>query len=182
MTSVTLIGVDPGIRDTAATVVRMDNHNRTWSVGWRVWSGVTTRDKFKITINPQYLKELTELMKRETAANGATFAGVEAFRQRGTNPTQDRNMLDLVQSTQRALPGSIIVDNTSMKKIVTEDLLALFNMSRFPGTNHADIKSGGRVALRLGISIPAINTIVSDFVRDNVVIGEPWSLDSMQAL
>jgi hypothetical protein len=60
-------------------------------------------------------------------------------------------------------------------------MLKLFGCQRFTGTNHADLKSAARVALKGGIDIPPLNKQLADYVRDNLN-GTPWQSKSIVTL
>lgn len=174
----TLIGIDPGIVDTAIVSLYLDPIRKRWQITTQVWSNVTRREGQTRVVDSGFLEELKEFVEHESTIPEIF---IEGFRNRGRDMRQDQDMVNLVQTINRTLKGSKIVDNTSIKKIVTEPLLKLFQMNRFPGTNHADIKSAARVALRGGIGDDFLNRILADFVRDNLT-GEKWSLESMQTL
>jgi len=181
MTELTLIGIDPGIRDTGLVAIKLDSLRLTLQVTTQVWSGVVTKDGWSIKVDPDFLDEVDSFVEHENMENAATFTFVEGFRPRGRDMMQDKNMTTLVQAINTAIKGSKIVDNTGIKKTVTEPLLKLFGCQRFSATHHADLKSAARVALKGGIDIPPLNRILSDYVRDNLN-GTPWSVGSIQTL
>jgi hypothetical protein len=180
LTQLTLVGNDPGIKDTGAVALRLDTKAKTWEVHHQVWSDITSRpvtNRNVIIIDPVFERQWKQFVKDEED-NAPTFIGVEGYRQRGTNPKQDQEMLYMVQQIQKMIPGSIIVDNTGIKNVVTRDMLKLFGVARFRvNTNHSDLVSASRVALKVGISIPVLNAVLYQFILDNVE-GEPWSLVS----
>ena len=178
MTSLTLIGVDPGIRDTAATVLRLNTSTKELEVDAHVWHDITTRDGWKIVVDREFLDRIATLYQDETDLNGATFAFIEGYRARGKDLKLDQNMNDLVQTINRTLPGSVIVDNTGVRKLVTEPLLKLFHCARFKGTNHADSKSAARIALAGAVKSTSLNEILYQFVEENLP-EEMWSFASM---
>jgi len=179
VTTFTLVGVDPGIRDTAVVAIRLRPEDRNWAIRYRVWSDVTHRVKQEVIIDQKFLRELTDFQQNEFFLGDAVLTGVEGYRQRGRNIMQDQAMLMMIRETSSVLDRSTIVDNTGIKNVVTEPLLKLFQVSRFSTpTNHADLKSAARVALKIGIANPEINTILSDFVRDNLG-DKPWARTSM---
>ena len=175
------IGVDPGIVDSAVLSLTIDEDEKRYWFTHKVWTGVTKREKNVVSVSSEYLKGLTEFKRRELytrpgIVHGGTY--IEGFRQRGRDMRQDQRMLALVQETRKALKGSEVLDNTGMKKIVTEDQLELLHMKRFDvPTNHQDIKSAGRTALRGMIKYDESNLLLSDMVRD-ALDGEPWLLVS----
>lgn len=178
MTSLTLIGVDPGIRDTAATVLRLNTLTKKIEVDAHVWHDITTRDGWKIVVDWEFLDRIATLYQDEQDLNGATFAFIEGYRARGMDLKQDQNMNDLVQTINRTLPGSTIVDNTGVRKLVTEPLLKLFNCSRFKGTNHADSKSAARIAIAGALKIDSLNEILYQYIEENLP-EKTWSSASM---
>lgn len=180
MTKVTLIGIDPGIVDTGVVALRLDSQERTWSVKFHFWHVVTYRDtnnRSVIRLNNHFQDGLRAFVEHEEAL-APVFVGVEGYRQRGNNMRQDQDMLYMVQAIHKLVPGSQIIDNTGIKNVVTRDMLKLFGVARFNvATNHADLVSAARVALKLGIGITPINEILYGFVVDNVE-GTSWSLVS----
>jgi hypothetical protein len=181
MTQLTLIGVDPGIVDTGVVSIKLDSLRETLQVTTQVWSDVTEKNGHGINVDSFFLDDLAGFVQHEEAENSATFTFVEGYRPRGRDMIQDRKMSILVQTINHTLKGSKIVDNTGIKKVVTEPLLKLFGCSRFVGTHHADLKSAARVALKGGIDITPLNRILSDYVRDNLN-GTSWSVGSIQTL
>jgi predicted ATPase len=178
----TLIGIDPGIVDSGAVAVTLDFEKRTVYITTKLWSYVTERSKTnkqKIIVSEKFLDELREFaqwLRRDT--KGPVFVGIEGYRPRGFNIDQDARMTDLVQTINRNLPQSKVVDNTGIKKVVKQGLLDMMNLSRFKrGGNHSDLKSAARVALVLGIKNEGMNALLSDFVRDNLD-GLSWSFVS----
>lgn len=177
MTLLTLIGIDPGIRDTGAVAIRLDSKAKTWSIHHQVWNDVSKIEKNVVIIDPLFKRQVALFVKNEEDA-APTFVGIEGFRQRGRNQKQDKQMLYMVQKIKELLPGSQVVDNTGIKNVVTEDMLRLFKVNRFRvNTNHSDLKSASRVALKVAIGIPILNQMIYQFILDNVE-GEPWVLTS----
>jgi len=181
MAMLTLVGVDPGIVDTGVVSIRLDTLRETVQVTTQVWTGVTSKDGHSLKVSEYFLDDLAGFVQHEEAENKATFTFVEGFRPRGRDMIQDKKMTNLVQTIHMSLKGSKIVDNTGIKKTVTEPMLKLFGCQRFTGTHHADLKSAARVALKGGIDIPPLNRILSDYVRDNLN-GSPWSHSSIVTL
>lgn len=169
-----LIGIDPGIVDTAAVRIELDLTMYTWSVKPRVWHNVTTRvGQNNIKVSQTFLDELQYFCYEKPAAH----VYVEGFRQRGRDTKSDARMLKLVDEIKRTTRGRV-VDNTGIKKIVTEPMLKLFQANRFEYTNHSDLKSAARVALAGGIKDEDLNPLLAQFVVDNLE-GSPWQRVSM---
>ncbi|QQO39295.1 hypothetical protein SEA_CRUNCHYBOI_9 [Microbacterium phage CrunchyBoi] len=177
-----LVGIDPGIVDTAMTSIILDFDNKELQIRSDVWTGVTRRENNKPVIDEKFLYEIRYQVAFLKARNKVTFIGIEGYRQRGLNIWQDQAMLALVNKLEEELDTSEIIDNVGMKQIVPVPLLKLFHVSRFPkASNHADRVSAARVALRRGIKNDSINTLLSDYVLDNTE-GREWSLVSMQTV
>ena len=178
MAKLFLNGIDPGIHDTALTTIELDFTARRIQPTTVVWENVTTIEKRVITVQENFLAELYDKIQQQKS-QGLSLVGIEGYRQRGLDPKQDQMMIDLIQVINRHLFGSEIVDNTGIKNVVTQPLLKLFHCHRFSKTNHSDSKSAARVALRLGISIPVINELLSEYVDDHLYKEKPWELGSM---
>ncbi|WVX89546.1 RuvC-like resolvase [Microbacterium phage HitchHiker] len=177
-----LIGVDPGIVDTALTCLSLDMEDHTIGVYSRVWSNVTRRENNTPVIDRGFLSEIATNVGDWYVKSPATFVGIEGYRQRGLNMYQDQAMLALVDRLEERLRPVEVIDNVGMKQIVPVPLLKLFHVSRFPkASNHADRVSAARVALRRGIKNDDINKLLGDYVLDNTE-GREWSLVSMQTV
>lgn len=169
MQKLVLIGIDPGIRDTALVAMTINVPGRTVTTRTRVWSNVVTRNQGTFHVSEDFLRDLRAFVDMCILGYQVKFMGVEGYRQRGRDIRQDQGMLALIQAIRHTLPSSVVIDNTGIKKIVTEDMLKLFRLNRFQErTYHADLKSAARVALKLGIQKEQVNEVLSDFVRDNL--------------
>ena len=177
---VTLIGVDPGIRDTAATAISLEFHRRHFTVQSQLWSNVTLRQDRKIIVDKTFFPSLTDFVLQYKTPGNVAFMGVEGYRPRGVNGEQDQAMMHLVQAISDTC-GAPIVDNTGIKKIVTEDTLQLFRCGKFKsGGFHSDRKSAARVALAHGYKIDTVNPLLAHFMMDNLLEGgEKWSFASL---
>lgn len=178
MTSVTLVGIDPGVIDTGLVVISLNSQARTWQVRHKAYNRIARNVGQVVEFDLQALMDIVYYVDEELKASSLVLIGVEGYRQRGKNQRQDQLMLALVQKLNNQLFGSQIVDNTGMKNVVTDATLRLFQVSRFPATNHADLKSAARVALKMGIMLDAVNPLIADFIWDNTEGNEPWTLAS----
>ena len=162
MTALNLIGIDPGVRDTGLVHFKIDFQLEQIEVISGAWSGVTVYEKHHAYTNPDFLDEIAGYCQN---IGIPSYIGIEGYRQRGLNTRQDAQMLHLVQDLKATIPKSVVVDNTGIKKIVTNDLLKLLNASRFDQvTNHADLKSAARVAIRRGLQEPVVNSTLAQIV------------------
>lgn len=179
-----IIGIDPGIVDTGLVSLFLDTVEKSYSIGHRVFHKVTHREKKTTVISTDYLDGLHSVVAGEGLERpGAVYQHifVENFQQRGRNVFQDQDMLALVRETNKAVRGELI-DNTSVKKLVTEDTLDAFNMRRFSvATNHQDLKSAARILLVGMIKDKELNKTVADFILDHIQ-GNQWKLESIRTL
>ena len=166
----TLTGIDPGIVDTGVVTLELNASERTWSITHTVFSAPMQRNGFEVSVKPEVLDGVS----RWCTIGRNHLIGVEGYRQRGLNQRQDAEMLELVRALRETVPSQI-VDNTGIKKVVTEETLRLFKCSRFPRTNHADLKSAARVAIMRGLKDPVGNQLLALFMLDNLK-GTPWRL------
>ena len=177
MTRLILHGIDPGIKDTALTTIELDFGSKEITIFSQIWAKVLSRKNNSIDIEEKFLDELSDSVR--SLQGTATFTGIEGYRARGLNLHQDQAMQHIVQTLNHRFKGSIIVENTGIKQVVTRPLLQLFHVARFKdGGNHNDRVSAARVALRLGIQIESLNTLLSDYVEDHLYKEEPWALKS----
>lgn len=178
-----MIGIDPGIVDTGAVSISLDFRSLAIDITTQLWTGVSRRDGFAITVNDGFLDEIAAFTQHDGSEEDVTLVGIEGYRQRGFDQKQDQNLVYLVQALKDTIPSATIVDNTGIKKIVKEGLLRLLHSTRFQsGGNHADLKSAARVAVRLAIKDDMGNQLLSDFVRSKVLREAPWTLRSTTTL
>jgi hypothetical protein len=172
---VVLGGIDPGIVDTGLVIIELDNKFETVSYRYKLWTEVTEIVHHSMIVDPKFLSQLGTTVKAATkkGVGYKTLVAVEGYRNRGKNPVQDQRMSDLVQTIRRAVKGSQIVDNTGVKNVVKPRVMGMFGFE-FPRTNHQDLESAARIALKLGYQDDDANTVISDFVLAEIS-GSPWT-------
>ena len=176
MTTYNLVGIDPGVRDTGLVHFEFDLESNIIRIHSQAWTGVTVYEKHHAYTRPEFLDEIAGYCQ---SIEGGSLIGIEGYRQRGLNIRQDARMLNLIQDLKATIPKSEVVDNTSIKKIVTNDLLKVMHASRFEATYHADLKSAARVALRTAIQNPVINEFLARIVMEVIDKKEPlWQFES----
>lgn len=164
-----MIGIDPGVKDTGVVELVLYPEAQQFGVRYHVYSGAVLGSKQEIRTDPEVLRH----MKQSIAVfNGETLIGVEGYRPRGKNSDLDRKMTVLVNDIHVALDATV-VDNTGIRQVVSTDLLKCLHMSRFPATNHADLKSAARVAVMMGLKDPEINYALVELCL-GYLDGEPW--------
>lgn len=165
----TLIGIDPGVVDTALVRVTLDSDKRSLEREWKVWTKVSNFENEAFKIKQEVLND----MQYYTAiTEDNTLIAIEGYRPRGKNVRQDQQMTTLVQSIHRAVKGSTVVDNTGVRNVVKPALLRMFDF-QFPRTHHGDLESALRIALKLGLKDDAINSLICDFVAAQLK-DKPW--------
>jgi len=171
---VLLIGIDPGIVDTGLVAIELYPESGTYHVEHRVWRDVTEQIDKTLIVKEDFLTHLVaEVDKlKSTSRSAMKLVGIEGYRNRGRDIRQDQRMTMLVQTIHKRLDRSMVIDNTGIKNVVTQPILGLFDFY-FPGTNHADLWSAARIALKLGLSDLRINETLSDMVRAHVN-GRSW--------
>ncbi|AZV01771.1 hypothetical protein SEA_ARMAWEN_8 [Microbacterium phage ArMaWen] len=177
-----LVGVDPGIVDTAFTSITLNFDDKEIHIFSKVWTGVTRRENKVPVIDEEFVHDIMSQWLEMREAVPVSFLGIEGYRQRGMNIYQDQAMLALVNRLELELVRSEVIDNVGLKQIVPVPLLRLFHVNRFSrASNHADRVSAARVALARGIKNQDINKLLSDYVLDNTE-GKEWSVASSQTL
>ena len=136
-------GIDPGLVNTG--VVRMIIHT----------------DKRMVLIEPSVYVGIPADTIR-TNFNGEDTVFVEAYRQR-SHFSEDTEMLEGIRELMSKLPKkSKLLDNSGVKKIITEEMLHVLNLRKFPGaaSNHQDVKSAARIMLLGMAKDPELNPIL----------------------
>ena len=162
-----LHGIDPGIVDTGLVTLEFNFKERVLTARSRVWRNVTERRKRALHVNQGFLTELLNATNTQTPEkNRSEHVFIEGFRNRGRDTYQDQSMSDLIQVIYRQLGDAVIVDNTGVKKVVKKGLLSLMRMNRWPKTNHADLLSATRIALKGAIEDDYLNQLIYLFIQE----------------
>lgn len=167
MTIITLVGIDPGIVHTGLVKIELDSHAKTIKVEDEIVVG-------QLDAQRQFWPEGTAALVSDTyydlmaGALGERIVAIEKYRQRGTVFQNNTHMQRLEQELRRYLPVAQLLDNTGVKKVVTDDLMKLFNVWKFRTTNHRDLQAAARIGLYAGIRDVDVNVVMSDYVRDNI--------------
>ena len=183
MKSALLIGLDPGIVDTALAWLQFNGEDKQFVSRYRVWREVTSTVKGQDTrVSVGFLTELQQIVLRAHKQGRPVYVFMEGYRNRGLDMRQDQKMTVLLAAIRQAVPETKTIDNTGVKNVVTEETLKLLGLSRNEvRTNHADIKSARRIALKGAYQDPELNTLVADLVLDRLT-EEAWTLMSSRAL
>lgn len=162
MTSITLVGIDPGLVDTGLVAIHLDPVEREWC-SWHDVASNADRER------------VVEFVEDATQSRCETRVFIEGYRDRGTVFSTHGDMRQLVADVKRRLPGSTVLDNMGVKKVVRRPLMEALGVWNFPtSTRHQDLRSAARIALLGGLKNPAVNKTLAVFVTD-LVEGRPWS-------
>lgn len=88
----------------------------------------------------------------------------------------DARMIEAVTAMRQALPGSAVLLNTGVKKVIHQKLMELLGVWRFTTTtHHQDLRSAARIALFGMVKDDELNTVLADVVRDHLA-GRTWDV------
>lgn len=151
------IGVDPGLVHTGIVGLGFDeglHQVHTWS---EVVDGLDAEAVADVT-------------------NGWPDAPVviEAYRPR-SHYQADARMGAGINEMKRLIKRATTLDNTGVKKIVTPELMKLLDVWSFPTTtHHQDLRSAARIALYAMLKDDNMNHLLSAFLYDEFIAGQPW--------
>ena len=101
---------------------------------------------------------------------------IEGYRPRSHFDT-DARMGQAVNDMRRALPGSIVLNNTGVKQVVRQPLMELLHSWKFNRTtHHQDLRSAARIAILGMLKDSELNAILATMVTDHFY-GDPWTID-----
>lgn len=151
-----IVGVDPGIVHTG--VVRMS---------------FETTDQL-IVVTHVALAGCIPVQVANVCLDATVF--VEDYRPRGNVYGTDAKMRDAVARLKQTMPKAKLLDNTGVKKVVTQDLMELLGVWKFSTpTHHQDLRSAARIALYGMLKDNNWNQLLSDIVRAKLD-GGPWKV------
>jgi len=147
-------GVDPGIVHTGVVVLRLDTDKLRLHTTWRVVDGLDAA---------------------ETAAwvldMGEPQVFIEKYRPRSHYGTDER-MVKAERDFKLAMPRAVLIDNTGIKKVVTDDLLNLLELWKFAlPSHHQDLRSAARIAVLGMLRDPVMNKELARYVEELVLHG-----------
>ena len=90
----------------------------------------------------------------------------------------DARMTVAVAEMKAALPGSEVLLNTGVKKVVRRPLMEILQCWSFPTvTHHQDLRSAARIAIYGMLKDEQMNRLLADIVRDRLD-GVAWDVDA----
>lgn len=159
-------GIDPGLVHTGVVMLGIDPKAKELHTDFFVVDGTG--------------KEPSEIAREvyaqlPTAYRDQVF--VESYRGRANNFSTNPKMQELCSELAR---GRKLIDNMGAKKLVPVEMLKVFGWQRFPGTNHADLRSAARILLLAVMQAnfdiqhtQLLYRILNDYRR-----GTPWRITS----
>lgn len=162
MTVTHVFGIDPGLVHTGVVHLRFA-------------SGLRRVNVTSVPVAGPDAAKVADWIRRSRQGSGLPRAHVfiEGYKPRSHFGT-DASMVKAVHDMHQAIPGSIVLLNTGVKKVVRRPLMELVGVWNFAvTTNHQDLRSAARIALLGMLKDPELNTLLADLVRDHLA-GEPW--------
>ena len=146
MSIVTLFGVDPGLVHSGVVMIKIDTIKCTHRIEYEI---VESDDAHRVA---------AWIRKRNTSEMGHVF--IEQYIDRGTVFTQHGRMRQMESDLKRLIPKAKLVNNTGVKKVITDALMKLLGVWDFPTTNHRDLQAAARIALYGAVKDDTLNTAV----------------------
>lgn len=158
----TVIGIDPGIVHTGVVVYKFRPLSLEISISYGVYEGV----------DADYI---ANGLSASPKVGDLSTVFIEGYRPRSHFST-DARMVEAVSELRKAFPGSKVLDNTGVKKIVTPSLIRLLRSDKWRiATHHDDLTSAARIAVLGMMKDPELNKVLADFVRDSIH-NSPWDI------
>ncbi len=160
MNRIRVIGIDPGLVHTGIVELTFEpEHKLAWVYARAVKGG-----------------DVGSVVAPLPPVSDKTVVFIEAYRPRSHFDTDDK-MVALVKAIKHAIPGSKVIDNTGVKKVITQDLMKALNVWKFSTTtHHQDLRSAAYIGLYGMVKDDELNAVLADFVRD-LIDGQPWKVE-----
>lgn len=161
-----VIGVDPGLVHTGVVSMLFAPQQKK----------ITVRSTAVVGLNPAIVAQAVDFTESVSQRKIIKpFVVIEGYRPR-SNLNSDKRMVEGVREIQRAIPGSQVLQNMGVKKVVSRELMELLGVWKFSTvTNHQDLRSAARIAVFGMLKDPALNELVADIVSDHLQ-GASWDV------
>lgn len=158
-------GIDPGLVDTGILCLEFDTSHQ------HIYRGINVVTR---GTGANIADGVAQMWASGFREDGPLW--IEAYRPRHRLNSDDR-MVKLVQAIHLELPGSKVLPNTGIKKVIKPTLLNLLDCSakQLPSTHHGDLVSAARILLLGMFKDPKLNTLIADIVRDHMN-GVTWGI------
>lgn len=159
----TVIGVDPGIVHTGILMLDFNVEQRELTVDHAVVDGLDAQ---------------VARIEIDRIAEGKRLSLLDIFIERyrpRSGFTQNQDMMAANQTFSTTLQGKLL-QNTGVKKVVTQELMKLLHVWQFATTtHHQDLRSAARIAL-LGMMLDdKLNQVLYIYTTDNID-GRDWNV------
>jgi hypothetical protein len=149
MTIIRVGGIDPGLIHTGIVGITLDSQKRSISVLHHIVDGPDV-DAVVRHFTPPSVMHDSQIF-------------IEKYRDRGTVFETHINV---------ALKNAKLLDNTGVKKVVTDRMLEII-VGSLPTTNHRDLEAAARIGLYGALKDPAANSVVYHALIDHLG-GRSW--------
>ncbi len=180
MAPLVIIGIDPGLVDTAVVaMVIYPYQNRAYVDCQKV----TMQDDDQDAVADE-VKTFVEMHVKGASGNSEVLVFIESYRERGNSYATDPKMRNLVLLIEREVeeelvmlrgPGQFIVkqiDNTGVKKVVRRPLLEVFGLTGFPSSHHQDFASAARILMYGALKLDHVNEMLAKMLFDHVTMNK----------
>lgn len=151
-----VIGVDPGLVHTGLVALSFDADNRVLRVNHDLMHGI-------------------DLPTIKGWCTSSRRVYVEAYRPRLKLGTDNR-MLQAEAEIRAAVPSARFLPNMGIKKVVTEELMRLLEVWKFPTvSHHQDLRSAARIALLGMMKDDNLNHALAEMVREQLDF-QTWTI------
>lgn len=156
MKTTTVVGIDPGLVHTGVVTFIFWPHCRSWSMKSEVVNGLDLAaiEQIVADVEPDHIY-------------------IEAYRPR-SNFKEDTRMVEAIGALKQ-MPHATAINNTGVKKVVTDDLMKLLHCWKFSTvTHHQDLRSAARIGLYGMLKSLELNELLTRLVADELD-KKPWN-------
>jgi hypothetical protein len=158
MTIIRVGGIDPGLIHTGIVGITLDSQKRSISVLHHIVDGPDV-DAVVRHFTPPSVMHDSQIF-------------IEKYRDRGTVFETHKEMRAFETHINVALKNAKLLDNTGVKKVVTDRMLEII-VGSLPTTNHRDLEAAARIGLYGALKDPAANSVVYHALIDHLG-GRSW--------
>lgn len=152
-------GVDPGIVHTGVVRMTFTPSRQAISIGATAIVGSKVQDVVDVIDHTQRKKHIF----------------IEGYRPR-SHYGHDDKMVTVVSNLHAALKGSVVLNNTGVKKVIRKPLMMLLDVWAFDvKTHHQDLRAAARIGLLGMVKDEELNALLAEVVSDHVA-GRTWDV------
>lgn len=162
-----VVGIDPGLVHTGVVELIFNTDNKIISVTHEAVIGPNAQAVNDFITQP--------VVDPDLWGGGTPHIFIEKYQPRSHFST-DARMMQAVSEMKAGLPGSQVLLNTGVKKVVRRELMQLLGVWQFATTtHHQDLRAAARIALLGMLKDERMNTLLADVVRDHLE-GRTWDV------